>query len=319
MVHGRGLLAGAAGLPAGARRRLPRRLPGRAEPVPGAARRARLLPDPGVPAAGAVPAARRASSTGATPTASSPRGRDGSGARRPPPSWASPTGAAAGRHVVWLVLWVLYLSIVNVGQSWYSFGWESLLLEAGFLAVFLGNGSVAPPLPGADRSALAAVPAGVRRRADQAARRPLLARPDLPVLPPRDAADAGPAQLVLPPPAASRCTGWRSPPTTSPSSSCPFGLFLPQPIAGDLRRDHDRHPAVAGDQRQLRLAQLGDDRARRCRSSRTRSGGRVLPGRSRRSPRRRAAVVGARRVRPRRSWWSSSAASRCATCSPGGS
>ncbi|MGW4353920.1 lipase maturation factor family protein [Nocardia sp. NPDC004582] len=47
---------------------------------------------------------------------------------------------------VWLLLWVLYLSIVNVGQVWYSFGWESLLLEAGFLAVFLGNDRVAPPL-----------------------------------------------------------------------------------------------------------------------------------------------------------------------------
>jgi len=46
----------------------------------------------------------------------------------------------------WLVLWVLYLSIVNVGQTWYSFGWESLLLETGFLAIFLGNDRVAPPL-----------------------------------------------------------------------------------------------------------------------------------------------------------------------------
>ncbi len=31
--------------------------------------------------------------------------------------------------LIWLTLWVLYLSIVNVGQAWYSFGWESLLLE----------------------------------------------------------------------------------------------------------------------------------------------------------------------------------------------
>ncbi|MEY9849908.1 hypothetical protein ABH940_007023 [Streptacidiphilus sp. BW17] len=46
----------------------------------------------------------------------------------------------------WAVLWVLYLSIVNVGQTWYSFGWESLLLETGALAVFLGNGRVAPPI-----------------------------------------------------------------------------------------------------------------------------------------------------------------------------
>jgi hypothetical protein len=49
--------------------------------------------------------------------------------------------------LVWLVLWVLYLSIVNVGQRWYSFGWESLLLETGFIAIFFGNDSVAPPLP----------------------------------------------------------------------------------------------------------------------------------------------------------------------------
>jgi hypothetical protein len=45
----------------------------------------------------------------------------------------------------WLALWVLYQSYVNVGQIWYGFGWESLLLEAGFLAVFLGADDVAPP------------------------------------------------------------------------------------------------------------------------------------------------------------------------------
>ncbi|MFI5664341.1 lipase maturation factor family protein [Streptomyces sp. NPDC051684] len=47
---------------------------------------------------------------------------------------------------LWLVPWALYLSIVNVGQTWYGFGWESLLLEVGFLAVFLGNDEVAPPV-----------------------------------------------------------------------------------------------------------------------------------------------------------------------------
>ncbi|MEV5933303.1 lipase maturation factor family protein [Streptomyces sp. NPDC052079] len=51
-----------------------------------------------------------------------------------------------GGMLLWLVPWVLYLSIVNVGQTWYSFGWESLLLEVGFLAVFLGNDEVAPPI-----------------------------------------------------------------------------------------------------------------------------------------------------------------------------
>jgi hypothetical protein len=50
-----------------------------------------------------------------------------------------------GWLAVWAVLWALYLSIVNVGQIWYGFGWESLLLEAGFLAIFLGPASLAPP------------------------------------------------------------------------------------------------------------------------------------------------------------------------------
>lgn len=48
--------------------------------------------------------------------------------------------------LMWLALWVLYLSIVNVGQTWYAFGWESLLLETGFLMIFLGNDRVAPPV-----------------------------------------------------------------------------------------------------------------------------------------------------------------------------
>src|SRR6266511_3985882 len=49
--------------------------------------------------------------------------------------------------VMWLVLWALYLSIVNVGQTWYSFGWETLLCEVGFLSIFLGNAQVAPASP----------------------------------------------------------------------------------------------------------------------------------------------------------------------------
>jgi hypothetical protein len=48
--------------------------------------------------------------------------------------------------LAWFVLWILYVSIVNVGQAFYAFGWESLLLEAGFLAIFLGNAATSPPL-----------------------------------------------------------------------------------------------------------------------------------------------------------------------------
>lgn len=54
------------------------------------------------------------------------------------PAWCS--------MLAWLALWVLYLSIVNIGQRFYSFGWETLLLEAGFLAVFLGPRTIAPPV-----------------------------------------------------------------------------------------------------------------------------------------------------------------------------
>ncbi|MGK8523969.1 lipase maturation factor family protein [Nocardia asteroides] len=48
--------------------------------------------------------------------------------------------------MLWATLWVLYLLIVNVGQEWYAFGWESLLLECGFLIIFLGNDRTAPPV-----------------------------------------------------------------------------------------------------------------------------------------------------------------------------
>jgi hypothetical protein len=49
--------------------------------------------------------------------------------------------------VAFLAIWFLYMSIVNIGQTFYGFGWESLLLEAGFLAAFLGSDQVPPPLP----------------------------------------------------------------------------------------------------------------------------------------------------------------------------
>jgi hypothetical protein len=47
--------------------------------------------------------------------------------------------------ILWTLLWVLYLSFVNAGQLFYGFGWESMLLETGFLAIFLGAGDVATP------------------------------------------------------------------------------------------------------------------------------------------------------------------------------
>ncbi|GIT81927.1 membrane protein [Leifsonia sp. LS1] len=47
---------------------------------------------------------------------------------------------------LFLVIWFLYLSIVNIGQTFYGFGWESLLCEAGFTVAFLGAWDTAPPI-----------------------------------------------------------------------------------------------------------------------------------------------------------------------------
>ena len=62
-------------------------------------------------------------------------------------------GSASGLQL--LALWVLYTSFVNIGQLFYGYGWEMLLLESGFLAVFLcpsflpgaGKGAQSPPPP----------------------------------------------------------------------------------------------------------------------------------------------------------------------------
>jgi Lipase maturation factor len=45
---------------------------------------------------------------------------------------------------VWLTLWLLYLSFVNVGQTFYSFGWETLLCEVGFFTIFAGASHMLP-------------------------------------------------------------------------------------------------------------------------------------------------------------------------------
>ena len=45
--------------------------------------------------------------------------------------------AGYANAVLMFVLWLLYMSIVHVGQIWYGYGWEIQLLETGFLAIFL--------------------------------------------------------------------------------------------------------------------------------------------------------------------------------------
>jgi predicted DCC family thiol-disulfide oxidoreductase YuxK len=55
------------------------------------------------------------------------------------------------------VLWMLYLSLVTVGQDFLAFQWDNLLLEAGFLAIFIAPWHLRPlllpktPMPKAPR------------------------------------------------------------------------------------------------------------------------------------------------------------------------
>jgi hypothetical protein len=46
-----------------------------------------------------------------------------------------------------LALWVLYRSFIAVGQIWYGYGWELLLVEAGFVAIFACPLGSVGPLP----------------------------------------------------------------------------------------------------------------------------------------------------------------------------
>ena len=57
--------------------------------------------------------------------------------------YSSAVSAAA-----WALIWLLYISFVNVGQTFYGFGWESILLEAGFYSIFLGSSRTTPQILG---------------------------------------------------------------------------------------------------------------------------------------------------------------------------
>ena len=47
--------------------------------------------------------------------------------------------------LAFLALYGLYMSIVHIGQTFYGFGWEMLILEAGFLVAFLGSNDQPAP------------------------------------------------------------------------------------------------------------------------------------------------------------------------------
>ena len=45
--------------------------------------------------------------------------------------------AGYANSILMTVLWAMYMSIVHIGQIWYGYGWETQLLETGFLSIFL--------------------------------------------------------------------------------------------------------------------------------------------------------------------------------------
>ena len=45
--------------------------------------------------------------------------------------------AGYANSILMTILWAMYMSIVHIGQIWYGYGWETQLLETGFLSIFL--------------------------------------------------------------------------------------------------------------------------------------------------------------------------------------
>ena len=174
-------------------------------------------------------------------------------------------GPAAGRRRPWRwragrVLWVLYLSVVNVGQRFYSFGWESLLLEVGFLACFLGGSSTEPPVVVMFllRWLLFRLELGaglIKLRGDPCWR-------DLTCLEHHHETQPmpGPLSAVLPPPpqGAAPRGGARQPHRPARGAVVPVRA---RAAVDDRGGDHRRHPGLPDDQRQLLVAQLPHHRA----------------------------------------------------------
>lgn len=62
------------------------------------------------------------------------------------PYWLPEPFSVPASMLLWAAMWGLYLSFVNAGRVFYGYGWESMLLETGVLAVFLGAGASGPPV-----------------------------------------------------------------------------------------------------------------------------------------------------------------------------
>ncbi len=55
--------------------------------------------------------------------------------------------AGYANAIIMTILWMLYMSFINIGQEWYGYGWEIQLLETGFLGIFLCPLLDARPFP----------------------------------------------------------------------------------------------------------------------------------------------------------------------------
>jgi hypothetical protein len=62
------------------------------------------------------------------------------------PYWLPDPYAIPASMLLWAAMWLLYQSFVNAGRVFYGYGWESMLLETGFLSIFLGAGAAEPPV-----------------------------------------------------------------------------------------------------------------------------------------------------------------------------
>ena len=132
--------------------------------------------------------------------------------------------------ITWLTLWFLYLSIVNVGQTFYGFGWESMLLKAGFLSLVPWTVRCRAIADTHTGSTMDAVSHRDRGPAHQATARPMLARSDLSPVPLRNPTLTESVELVFPqlPRAMHRASVLFS---HVVQIVMPFALFGPQPVA----------------------------------------------------------------------------------------
>ena len=199
-ANGERLLVFPLAVRAGAGAHLLHRLPRCGEPVRAAARRARAAAGAGVGARRCRSARRPASSTCFPPTPPSARLR-GSGLALSAGGALTGLASRAGSWAT-AAVWALALAALPLVRQ----------RRPDLLRLRLGNAPARDGVPrdlsrrahdGTGRRdhlavALAAVPADVRRGAHQVARRSVLARPHVSRLLLRDAADAEPADVVLP-------------------------------------------------------------------------------------------------------------------------